>query len=50
MMCNMCICNSPHAQLPDDEPTKAEANVCEQKTKDAKFHTSDSYGAESDKE
>ena len=38
-----------HAQLPDDEPTKAEAQVCEQIIKDAKFRTSDSYGAESDK-
>ena len=38
-----------HAQLPDDEPTKAEAAVCEQIIKDAKFRTSDTYGAESDK-
>ena len=38
-----------HAQLPDDEPTKAEAAVCEQIIKDAKFRTNDTYGAESDK-
>ena len=38
-----------HAGLPDDEPTKAEAKVCEQIIKDAKFRTNDTYGAESDK-
>ena len=38
-----------HAQLPDDEPTKAKAQVCEQIIKDADFRTSDSYGAESDR-
>lgn len=38
-----------HAQLPDDEPTKAEAKECLQIIKDAKFSTSDSYDAEADK-
>ena len=38
-----------YAQLPDDEPTKAEAKVCQQIIKDASFRTSDAYGAESDK-
>ena len=38
-----------HAQLPDDEPTKAEAEVCEQIIKDAGFRTKDSYSVESDK-
>ena len=38
-----------HAQLPDDEPTKAEADVCLQIIKDAKFRTNESYDAEADK-
>ena len=38
-----------HAQLPDDEPTKAEAQVCQQMFKDAKFRTNESYDAEADK-
>ena len=38
-----------HAQLPDDEPTKAEAEVCQQIIKDAKFRTNESYDAEADK-
>ena len=38
-----------HAQLPDDEPTKAEAKVCQQIIKDAKFRTNESYDAEADK-
>lgn len=40
---------SAHAGLPDNEPTKAEAEECQQIIKDASFHTSDSYGAEADK-
>ena len=38
-----------HAQLPDDEPTKTEADVCLQIIKDAKFRTNESYDAEADK-
>ena len=38
-----------HAQLPEDEPTKAEADVCLQIIKDAKFRTNESYDAEADK-
>jgi len=38
-----------HAQLPDDEPTKAEALVCQQIIKDAKFRTNENYDAEADK-
>ena len=38
-----------HAQLPDDEPTKAEAQVCKEIIKEGNFRTNDSYGAEADK-
>ena len=38
-----------HAGLPTEEPTKAEAQECEQVFKDYKFQTRDPYGAESDK-
>ena len=38
-----------HAGLPDSEPTKQDALVCEQVFKDFNFHTNDAYGAESDK-
>ena len=38
-----------HAGLPDDEPTKAEAQVCEQVFKDYKFRTDNAKGAEADK-
>jgi hypothetical protein len=38
-----------HAQLPEDEPTRAEAQECQQIIKDANFRTTDAYGAESDK-
>jgi len=41
--------NLGHTQLPDGEPTKAEALECEQVFKDFKFSTRDAYGAESDK-
>lgn len=38
-----------HATLPDDEPTKAQAQQTERVFKDFKFSINDSYGAESDK-
>ena len=41
--------NLAHANLPDDEPTKAEAKECEQVFKDFKFRTDNNYGAEADK-
>ena len=41
--------NLGHAGLPEGEPTKAEAQQCEQVLKDFKFRTNEAYGAESDK-
>ena len=38
-----------HATLPDDEPTKAQAQSAKQVFKDFNFSINDSYGAESDK-
>lgn len=38
-----------HATLPDDEPTKAQAQQAERVFKDFKFSINDSYGAEADK-
>jgi len=41
--------NLGHAGLPDSEPTKQEAQLCEQVMKDFGFRTNEAYGAESDK-
>ena len=41
--------NLGHAGLPEGEPTKQEAQQCEQVLKDFKFRTNEAYGAESDK-
>ena len=41
--------NLAHANLPEEEPTKAEAVECEQVFKDFKFRTDNNYGAEADK-
>ena len=41
--------NLGHAGLPDGEPTKQEAQECEQVLKDFNFRTNEAYGAESDK-
>jgi len=38
-----------HTILPEDEPTKQEADECEQVFKDYKFRTNDAKGAEADK-